>query len=187
MATPRISRQSSSSPSTTTAQSRAKRSVSSNKKTRQPKQIKHRAKPTTAYRQSVAAVARGIDAIKRKLVAEAPSHEILDDFFERITGEPSFVFEFRRGPSWLCDAIARACEEILDKPTGESTVYLIAVPEHDLVHGSVVIGGYTGTAVFFEDIRLGAIGLYPEQESRGSCFVRLVMIDGANVCQDVPN
>jgi hypothetical protein len=132
-------------------------------------------------------VARGIAAIKRKLVREAPSQEVIDDFFDGVTSEPSFVFEFRRGPTWLHDAIARACEEILDKPTGESTVYLVAVPEHELVHGSVVIEGYTGAAVFFEDIRLGAVGLYPDQKSRGACFVRLVMVDEARGAHESPN
>ncbi len=189
MATPRTSRQSSASTPTAPVQTRKKRSGSSEKKHRRPKQVEHRSKAATAAAnaKSIAAVTRGIAAIKHKLVAEAPCHEILDDFFEGITAEPSFVFEFRRGPSWLCDAIARACEEILDKPTGESTVYLVAVPEHELVHGSVVIGGYTGTAVFFEDLRLGAIGLYPENKSRGSYFLRLVMIDETSVCRDVPN
>lgn len=123
------------------------------------------------------AVTRSIANIKRKLVDEAPSHEILDDFFEGVTGEPAFAFDLHFGPRWLKDAIARTCEELLDKPKGESTVLLLAVPEHDLLHGSVVIDGYMGTALFFEDIQLGAIGLYPDRESRGSFFARLIMLE----------
>jgi len=185
MATPRISRSSSSSAAATAA--RGKQRDSSQKEHRPSKPARHRSSAAATTDRSVAALARKIAAIKRKLIAEAPSQEILDDFFEGVTTDPSFVFASRRGPKWLCDAIARACEEILDKPTGQSLVYLVATPQHDLLHGSVVIDGYTGTAVFFADLRLGAIGLYPENKSRGSCFVRLVMVDASIGCHDEPN
>jgi hypothetical protein len=179
MATPRSSRSSSSS---TPAQSRAstssqKRAGSPEKKPPRSKQVRHRPRTSSIYARSLIALARRIANIKRKLLNDAPSHEILDDFFERVTVEPAFTFDFRHGPPWLREAIARACEDLLDKPTGESTVFLFSVPEHELVHGSVVIGGYMGTALFFEDIRLGAIGLYPADESRGAFFARLVIMD----------
>ena len=190
MATPRTTR---SSASSTPAQSRAatplrqKRAGSSGKKGRHPQQAKHRPRAASSYARSVAAVARCIAGIRRKLIVEAPAYEIIDDFFEGVTCEPAFTFEFHLGPGWLSDAIARSCEEILDKPTGQSTMFLVAVPEHDLVHGSVVLDGYMGTAVFFEDIRLGAVGLFPDDESWPVHFIRLVGTDEPPKPRGAPN
>jgi hypothetical protein len=157
---------------------RAKRANSPEKKSRTHKKPRFGSfAAAAAYARSVATVARAVDELKYKLLDEAPSHKILDEFYDEVSGEVAFTFNLCTGPRWLVDAIARACEEILHQPVGHSTVYLTEIAEHGLIHGSVVVGDYTGAAVYFDDIHLGAVGLYPQRCATGSRFLRLVIVD----------
>lgn len=174
MANTRTSRSSSS--STVSCHACGKKPRSPAKKRRQKPNPKRRP-ASPPYFESLALIAQRVARIKRKLVAEAPLHEIIDDFFEGVTTEPAFPLEFHDDTMWLRDAIARSCESILDEPTGESIVHLMAVPELDLIHGSVAIAGYMGVALYFEDIQLGVVGLYPDLDDGGAYYARLVCYD----------
>jgi hypothetical protein len=186
MATSRTPRSTESSPSTTSSV-RRKRPRFSEKK-RNDKKVKHRVRAAeAAYARSVAIVDRAIEALKWRLLVDSSSCRALEDFFDVVSGEEAFAFELCHGPRWLIDAIARSCEEILGIPTGESTVYLTEVPDHGLIHGSIVIGNYTGSAVYFDDIQLGAVGLYPEHCVMGERFLRLVIVDDRRRSRAAPN
>lgn len=126
-------------------------------------------------------------AIKRKLIDGASAVEVIDDFFDNVAGEPGFSFDLYLGPDWLHDAIARACEEVSDKPTGHSSVLLVAAPQHQLLHGSVVLDGYMGSVVYFEDIRLGAVALFPDDLVDTSLYLRLVIHDELDGADEPPS
>lgn len=190
MATPRSSRSSSSAstpaPAPATPSRQKRRRVPEKKGHAQTRTHSHRHR-SSSYARSVVAVAQCVAKIKRKLLREAAACEIIDDFFEGITSEPAFTFEFYQGPRWLHDAIARSCEAIFDQKLGQSTVYLVEVPEHDMVHGSILVDDYMGTVVFFEDIQLGAIALFPHDLSRPPHYIRLVMVEEPRSARDAPN
>lgn len=120
-------------------------------------------------------VFRALARVKRKLLAWAPCDEIMSDFLDRVTTLPGFTFELRRGPKWLADAIARSSEELLDKPYGQSAVMLVSVPEHALIHGSITIGKYVGSVLYFEDIQLGVVVMMPPKPSQMVVCMRLLI------------
>lgn len=120
-------------------------------------------------------VCRALSRVKRKLIALAPCDEVMSDFLDRVTSLPGFTFEQRRGPKWLADAIARAAEELLDKPHGQSDVMLVSVPEHALIHGSITIGKYVGSVLYFEDIELGVVVMLPSKPSQMVVYMRLLI------------
>jgi len=165
---------------------RGKRPSSFEKRSRNTKRAKHRAN-VAAYARSVAAVARAIEVVKSRLLDETPCSQLLDEFFDAVGGEVAFTFELGTGPRWLVDAISRACEEVLDAPPGHSTVYLTELPEHGLIHGSVIVGPYMGAAVYFDDIQLGAVSLYPEDCGTAAYFLRLVIVDDMRRSRAAPN
>ncbi|HRI68151.1 MAG TPA: hypothetical protein PK156_28170 [Polyangium sp.] len=185
MATARTTR-SSATNSSIRGQSREGGEGSSEKKRRLPRPKKHTHFGTPRARSS-AAILHALAQIKRQLIDGEPCHIVIDDFFERVTSEPAFAFEFRGGPHWLREAVARSCEDIVGQPHGHSTVFLTTVPEYALVHGSVTLGDFTGTVIYFEDIRLGAIGLFPLEPWRGAYFLRLVIMDEPEDPRDAPN
>lgn len=186
MATSRTPRSTDSSMSTTSNVRRKNPSFSEQK--RKQKKVKHRARAAdVAYARSAAVVDRAIEALKWRLLIDSSSCRALEDFFDEVGGEEAFVFELCHGPHWLTDAIARSCEEILGIRTGESTVFLTEVPERGMIHGSIVIGDYTGSAVYFDDIQLGAVGLYPEQCVKGERYLRLVIVDERRRARAAPN
>lgn len=186
MATPRTTRSAHSSPSTT-AVVRGKRSSSPEKK-RNRKKSKHRAySAEAAYLRSIVTVIRAIEEFKCKLIDDSASSDVLDDFFDEISTEAAFTFDLCHAPRWLTEAVRSACEEILGAPPGHSTVFLTEIPEVGMIHGSVIVGDYTGSAVYFDDVQLGAVGLYPENCVRGSRFLRLVIVNDLRDSRDKPN
>jgi hypothetical protein len=176
MATSRSTRHSTLSTESSRARERPLRSPD---KRRRHKAPSNHGATSAKHLESLAAIAQHIACMRRKLVDEAPSCEIIDEFFDGVTSEPAFPLQFQHGPSWLRDAIARSCEEILGEKTGESVVCLMTVPEHKLIHGSVMVEGYMGVAVFFEDLRLGVMGLYPSDVCDAAIYARIVCFDGA--------
>jgi hypothetical protein len=176
MATSRSTRHSTSSTASSRTRERPPRSP---EKKRRHKAASNHDSTSLKHLASLAAIAQHIACIRRKLVDEAPSYEIIDEFFDGVTNEPAFPLQFHHGPSWLRDAIARSCEEILGEKAGKSIVCLMAVPEHNLIHGSVMVEGYMGVAVFFEDLRLGVMGLYPSDVCDAAIYARIVCFDGA--------
>jgi hypothetical protein len=184
MATSRCSRHSSSS-NVSSAPGEQKTSASDNQRRHEENPRRRRA--SAKHSQSLARIAERIARIKRKLVDEAPSHEVIDDFFEGVTCERAFPLLLHDGNDWLREAIACCCEEILGESAGETAVCLMAVPEHGLIHGSVVIDGYMGVALYFEDIHIGVMGLYPNFAPPGALFVRLICFDGSASLPYGPN
>ena len=61
------------------------------------------------------------------------------------------------------------------------------MPEHALIHGSITLGDFVGAAIYFEDIRLGAIGLFPLEPFGDAFFLRLIINDKPNDPRDAPN
>lgn len=163
-----------------------KRSSFPEKRSRNTKKAKHRAN-VAAHARSVAKVARAIEIVKSGLLDGSPCSKLLDDFFDAVGGESAFTFELSSGPRWLVDAIARSCEEVLEILPGQSTVFLTELPEYGLIHGSVIVGDFMGAAVYFDDIRMGAVSLYPEDCVDGAYFIRLVVVDDMRRSRAAPN
>ena len=174
MATARVIRSSSSTSSSTTPPPPHKDGVSGDKR---PK-VKPTRRGVTrrgARKLPEVEVFQALERLKRKMRDWAPCPDIMNDFLDRVTTLPGFTFELRRGPRWLADVVARSCEEVLDKPFGHATVFLVSVPEHELVHGSVTLGKYVGSVVYFEDIQLGVVALMPPKPSQTQMYLRLLI------------
>jgi len=144
-------------------------------KRRKVDSVRHRPARRTPRNRAQTDVFRALARVKRKLIALAPCDEIMSDFLDRVTSLPGFTFEQRRGPKWLADAIARAAEELLDKPHGQSDVMLVSVPEHALIHGSITVGKYVGSVLYFEDIELGVVVMLPSKPSQMVVYMRLLI------------
>lgn len=122
------------------------------------------------------------------LVTEAPTGDVLDEFFDSFMDEPTFLFDFKASRHmWLRDAIARSCEEMLGQPMGGGTVNLMEITEHGLVHGTLWFDGHMGIAVYFDDIHLGAIGLFPEDHPEMALLARLVCLPFPTDARMAPN
>lgn len=144
-------------------------------KRRKVDSVRHRPARRMPRNRAQTDVFRALARVKRKLLEWAPCDEIMSDFLDRVTTLPGFTFELRRGPKWLADAIARSSEELLDKPYGQSAVMLVSVPEHALIHGSITIGKYVGSVLYFEDIELGVVVMLPPKPSQMVVCMRLLI------------
>lgn len=55
--------------------------------------------------------------------------------------------------------VAQICQQMFSKKDRVSDLLLIEIPDHSFVHGSWLVGGRTGSLIYFKDAQIGIIAV----------------------------
>lgn len=101
-----------------------------------------------------------LSALRQKVLTATALADVLDHFFDTLANKRGFIALGERiEDAGLRAVLTRAVTGTVAVHAREVELKLLRLPEHQFVHGSIVVPGWIGAFVYFEDIARGVLTL----------------------------
>jgi hypothetical protein len=96
--------------------------------------------------------------LKQELLHAQDFKQIWSFFMDNFGEDPAFMKLGERVQDPMLEAIVKQiCGQVFGKPVSLGHLLLTRLPEHEFIHGGLVVEGKLGMVLYFEDIQVGLL------------------------------
>jgi hypothetical protein len=114
-----------------------------------------------------------LKTLEEKLHQAQEFSDVWDYFLTHFGQKPEFIaLGQRTGDDFLEAVLAEVGKQLFGRPVRITDMLLTRLPEHGFIHGSVVLEGKLTSAIYFEKIHKGMLGILWSSSPPETKFVR---------------